>query len=207
MRECHWQPLFYLLILRWRRHNLRSELNWSQTGANYMEASRCKKNKEPKDHYRSPEYNKYFHFKLDFWANQKPRSAQKHKLVKAHWYLASCQVSLNSVQQFSKKKSKMSQQIRGYGGHLIFPIIPKNTKLSRDHWDLASCLVSLNPFQWFQRKSKKKNVSTNQKPGRSSYFSGRPEKRNLIEDIEILLPVKFPFNGKVIRWGWRPLVI
>ena len=59
----------------------------------------------------------------------------------------------------SKEKSKMSQPIRGQGGHLVFPIGPKNTILLED----------------------------------------RPEKhKNLVEDIEILLPVKFrwiPFSG------------
>ena len=52
------------------------------------------------------------------------------------------QVSLNSVQWFLEEKSKTPQQIRTQGGHLVFPISPKNT--------------------------------------------------NLVEDVEILLPVKFP---------------
>ena len=32
----------------------------------------------------------------------------------------------------SEEKSKMSQPIRGQGGHLIFPISPKNTHLVED---------------------------------------------------------------------------
>ena len=36
------------------------------------------------------------------------------------------------------------------------------------------------------------NVSAIQRPGRPScFFSNRPEKQNLVEDVEILLPVKF----------------
>ena len=36
-----------------------------------------------------------------------------------------------------------------------------------------------------------KNVSANQRPERPSYFSDRPENTILVEDIEILLPIKF----------------
>ena len=32
----------------------------------------------------------------------------------------------------SEEKSKMSQPIRGQGGHLVFPIDPKNTNLVED---------------------------------------------------------------------------
>ena len=32
----------------------------------------------------------------------------------------------------SDEKSKMSQPIRGQGGHLVFPISPKNTNLVED---------------------------------------------------------------------------
>ena len=32
----------------------------------------------------------------------------------------------------SEEKSKMSQPIRGQGGHLVFPIGPKNTNLVED---------------------------------------------------------------------------
>ena len=94
-------------------------------------------------------------------ANQRPGRPscfsdrpEKHKLGRGCWDLASCQVLLNSVQQLkwvSEEKSKMSQPIRGQGGHLVFLIGPKNT--------------------------------------------------NLVEGVEILLPVKFcwiPFSG--FRW-------
>ena len=45
------------------------------------------------------------------------RSAQKQKLGRGRGDLASCQVSLNSVERKSKK---MSQPIRGQGGHFGF---------------------------------------------------------------------------------------
>ena len=40
-----------------------------------------------------------------------------------------CFVEFRSV---SEEKSKMSQPIRGQGGHLVFPIGPKNTNLVED---------------------------------------------------------------------------
>ena len=105
---------------------------------------------------------------------------ETHKLGRRRWDLASCQVSLTSIQRFqrrsrkclsqseartailffrlvrktqtwyrtlrscflssfvefhsavSEEKSKMSQPIRGQGGHLVFPISPKNTNLVED---------------------------------------------------------------------------
>ena len=149
----------------------------------------------------------------------------------------------------------MSQPIRGQGGHLYFPIGTKKHKLGRGHLDLPSCQVSLNSVQRFQRRSRKclsqsearvailffrsakkntslvedikilllvkfrwilfsgfrgevENVSVNQKPGRPSCFSDRPEKHKLgREDIKILLPVKFhwiPFNISANQRPGRP---
>ena len=79
--------------------------------------------------------------------------------------------------EVSEEKSKMSQPIRGQGGHLVFPIGPKNTKLVEDveiflpvkfHWILFSGF-------WGEIE----NVSANQMPGRPSCFYNRPEKHNL----------------------------
>ena len=145
----------------------------------------------------------------------------------------------------SEEMLKMSQPIRGQGGHLVFPIGPKNTnlvedveillpvkfpwipfssfrgevenvsanqrpwrtscfsdrpekhKLGRGHWDLASCYVSLNSVQLFKRRSRK---CLSQSEARSAilFFPIGPKNTNLVEDIEILLPVKFHwilFNG------------
>ena len=138
----------------------------------------------------------------------------------------------------------MSQPIRGQGGHLIFSIGPKNTNLVEDveillpvkfrwipftgfrgvvenvsanqrpgrpscfsdrpeihtlgrgPWDLASCQVSLNSVQWFQRRSRK---CLSQSEARADLiFPIGAKNTNLVEGVEIFLPVKFrwiPFNG------------
>ena len=96
----------------------------------------------------------------------------------------------------SEEKSKMSQPIRGQGGHLLFPIGPKNTNLVKD----IEILLSVN-FRWILFsgfREEVENVSANQRPGWISSFSDRPKNTNLVEDVEILLPVEFrwiPFCG------------
>ena len=50
---------------------------------------------------------------------------------------------------------KMSQPIRGWGGHLSCPVGPKKYKPGRGRWDLASYQVSLNSVQQVQRRSQK----------------------------------------------------
>ena len=92
----------------------------------------------------------------------------------------------------SKEKSKMSQPIRGQGGHLVFQISPKKNKLGRGRWDLASCQVSLNSFQRFQRRSRK-CLSQWWIRGQGGHlvFPIGSKNTNLVEDVEILLPVKF----------------
>ena len=128
---------------------------------------------------------------------------EKHKLGRGGCDLASCQVSLNSVQRFqrrsrkclsqsevratilffwsarktqtwyrtlrscflssfveflsavSEEKLKMSQSIRGQGGHLVFFYRPEKHKLGRGRWDLASCQVWLNSIQRFHRRGQK----------------------------------------------------
>ena len=138
----------------------------------------------------------------------------------------------------SEKKSKMSQQIWGQGSHIVFPISPKNTnlvehieillpvkflwirfsgfrgevknvsanqrpgrpswfsdrpekhKLGRAHWDLTSCQVSLNSLQRFKRRSQK-CLSQSELGAAILFFRTAPKNTNLVEDVEILLPVKF----------------
>ena len=63
---------------------------------------------------------------------------------------------------------------------------PGKYELGGGHSDLASCQVSLNSVQRFQRRSRK-CLS----PSEASLFD-QPENTNLVEDLEILLPVKFP---------------
>ena len=93
-------------------------------------------------------------------ANQRPGRPfcfsdrpEKHKLGRGHWDLASCQVSLNSVQRFQRRSRKCLSQSEGQDGHLVFPIGPKKHKLGRGGWDLASWKVWLNSVQRFQRRS------------------------------------------------------
>ena len=90
----------------------------------------------------------------------------------------------------------MSQPIRGKGGHLVFPITPKNTNLVEGRWDLASCQVSLNSVQRFQRRSRK-CLSQSEARAAILFFPITPKNTNLVEDVEILLPIKFrwiPFS-------------
>ena len=51
----------------------------------------------------------------------------------------------------SKEKSKMSQPVRGQGGHLVFFDRLEKHKLGRGRWDLASCPLSLKYVQLFQK--------------------------------------------------------
>ena len=129
------------------------------------------------------------------------------------------------------EKSKMSQPIRVQGGHLVFPIGPKNTNLIRDvmillpvkfcwipfngFWEVEnvsanqrpgrpscfSCQVLINYHQWFQRRSRKSEKLTTTNVEHLSLrlvFPIGPKNTNLVEDVEILLSVKFrwiPFSG------------
>ena len=71
----------------------------------------------------------------------------------------------------------MSQPIRDQGGHFVFPIGPKNTNLVEDDEILLPVKFRWIPFSGF--RGEVKNVSANQRPGRPSCFSDRPEKHKL----------------------------
>ena len=71
----------------------------------------------------------------------------------------------------------MSQPIRGWSGHLVFPISPKNTNLVEDFEILLPVKFRWIPFSSFYREVE--NFSANQRPGRPSCFSDRPEKHKL----------------------------
>ena len=77
----------------------------------------------------------------------------------------------------TEEKSKMSQPIRGQGGHLVFPIGPKNTILVEDVEILLPIKFRWIPFSGF--RGEVENVSANQRPGRPSCFFDRPEKHKL----------------------------
>ena len=97
------------------------------------------------------------------------------------------------------EKSKMSQPIRCQGGHLIFPISPKYTNLIGT---FRSCfLLSFVEFHSAVSEEKSKMSQPIRGQGSHHVFPIGPKNTNLVEDVEILLPVKFhwiPFSG--FRW-------
>ena len=120
----------------------------------------------------------------------------KTQLGRRCWDLASCQISLKSRSAVSEEKSKISQPIMGHGGHLCFPIGPKNTDLVKDVEILLPVKFRWIPFSDFREEVE--NVSANQRPGRLSCFSDKPEKHKLGRGRSSLHPVKFrwiPFSG------------
>ena len=93
------------------------------------------------------------------------------------YWLARKTQTWNFRSAVSEEKSKMSQPIRGQGGHLVFPISPKIT-------DLVENVEILLPvrFRWIQFsgfRGEVENVSANQRPGRPSCFFDRPENYEL----------------------------
>ena len=95
-------------------------------------------------------------------------SARKLKLGRWCWDLASCQLSLNSVQWF-QRKIKMSKQMRD---QMFLPIGPKSTNLVEDIEILLSVKFRWIPLSGFRGEVEKR-------PGRPSRFSDRPEKHKL----------------------------
>ena len=189
-------------------------------------------------------------------ANQRPGRPscfsdrpEKHKLGTGRWDLASCQVSLNSVQRFqrsrkclsqsearaailsfrsawktqtwyrtlrscflssfvefrlvSEEKLKISQPIRGQGGHLVFPIGPKNTNLVEDVEIVLPVKFRWIPFSGF--RGEVENVSANQRPGRPSCFSDRPEKHKLGRGRWDLASCQVSLNSvqRFLRRSWK----
>ena len=89
----------------------------------------------------------------------------------------------------SEEKYKISQPSRGWDGHLVFPIGPKNTSLVED----VEILISVK-FRWipFSRFREVEYVSGYQRPGQPSCFSNRSKKtKTYWPNFEILLPFKF----------------
>ena len=71
----------------------------------------------------------------------------------------------------------MSRTIRGRGGHLGFPIGPKNTNLVDHIMILLPVKFRRIPFSGLREEVK--SVSANQSSGRPSSFSDPPEKHKL----------------------------
>ena len=101
----------------------------------------------------------------------------KHKLDRRRWDLASCQVSLNSVQRFQRRSRKCLSQSEARAAILFLWSAWKNTNLVEDVEILLPVKFCWIPLSGFSGEVD--NVSANQRPGRPSCFSDRPEKHNL----------------------------
>ena len=99
------------------------------------------------------------------------------KIGRGCWYLASCQVSLNSVQRFQRRSRKCLSQSEARAAILFFQSARKNTNLVEDIDILLPVKFGWIPFSGFREEVE--NVSANQRPGRPSCFSDRPEKHKL----------------------------
>ena len=117
-------------------------------------------------------------------ANQRPwrpscfsDRPEKHKLGRGRWDLASYQFSLNSVQRFQRRSKNCLSRSEARAAILFFWIGPKNTNLVEDVEILLSVKFHWIPFSGFREEVE--NISGNQRPGRPSCFSDRPEKHKL----------------------------
>ena len=93
----------------------------------------------------------------------------------------------------------MSQPIRSQGGHLVFPIGPKNTNLVEGLEILLPVKFRWIPFSGF--RGEVKNVSANQRPGRPSCFSDRPEKHKFGSGRLDLASCQVSLNS--VKWFQR----
>ena len=107
--------------------------------------------------------------KADIFVYWSARKTQTRKRMLRSCFLSSFVEFRSAV---SEEKSKMSQPIRGQGGHLVFPIGPKNTNLVEDVEILLPVKFRWIPFSGFREVE---NVSVNQRPGRLSCFTNRPK--------------------------------
>ena len=103
--------------------------------------------------------------------SDRPEKTQTWKIALRSCFLASFFEFRSAV---SEEKSKMPQPITGQGGHLVFPISPKNTNLVEGVEILLPVKFRWFPFSGF--RGEVENVSANQRPGRQSCFFYRPEK-------------------------------
>ena len=103
--------------------------------------------------------------------------------------VASCQISLNPVQQFQRRSQKCLSQSWAMVAIFFLPIGPKNTDLVKDVEILLPVKFRRILFSGFREEVE--NVSANQRLGGHLDFPISPKNTDLVEDIEILLPVKF----------------
>ena len=135
-------------------------------------------------------------------ANQRPGRPfcfsdwpEKHKLGRGRCDLASCQVSLNSVQRFQRRSRKCLSQSEARAAILFFRSAWKTQTWYRT---LRSCyLTSFVEFRSAVSEAKSKMSQPIRGQGGHLVFPIGPKNTNLVEDVEILLPVKFrwiPFS-------------
>ena len=147
------------------------------------------------------------------WAVSEKKSEMSQP-IRGRWGLASCQVSLNSVQRCQRSRKCLRQSedlevllpvkfrwipfcgIRGEVENVSANQRPGRPSdrpdihtIGRRRRDLASCQVSLNPAKRFQRKSRK---YLSQSEVRAIFFSIVPKDANFVGYlVEILLLVTF----------------
>ena len=97
----------------------------------------------------------------------------------------------------SEEKWKMSQPIRGQGGHLVFPIGPKNTNFVKDIEIVLPVKFHWIPFSSFREVEMSPPIRGQ---GGHFIFPIGPKKTDYVEDIDILLPVKF---RRILFSGFR----
>ena len=150
-------------------------------------------------------------------ANQRPGRPscfsdrpEKHKLGWGRLDLDSCQVLLNSIQQFQRRSPKYLIQSEARRPSCFSDRLEKH-KLGRGGWDLASCQDSLNCVQRFLQWSQK-CLSQSEARGGHLVFPIGLKNTNLVEGFEILPPIKFcwirfrGFRGevKIVLTNQRP---
>ena len=123
------------------------------------------------------------------WFSDQP---EKHKLGRGRGDLASCQVSWNSFQWFQGRSKKCLSKSEARAAILFF-------RSARKTQTLRSCFLS-SFFQFGSAVSEEKSKMSQPNRGQGSHlgFPIGPKNTNLVEHIEILLPVKFrriPFSG------------
>ena len=99
-------------------------------------------------------------------------------------------VLLDSIQWLKIRQTCLANQRPGLS--YWFSIGPKKDTLGKAWWDLQLHVKFRRiPFRGCRETI---NASANKKPRRQCWISDRPEKQNLVKDVEILLLVKFRPN-------------
>ena len=80
---------------------------------------------------------------------------KKHKKVEPVEFLLHVKCRKIPFSSFRENKVENVSVIQRQGGHLVFPIDPKDTNLVEETWDFAFCQVSANSFQCLHRRSPK----------------------------------------------------